>query len=135
MTNISKNPLSADELERLFFQLNTTIATLNKQGAHDFLHDLLGTEERIMLAKRFAIIVMITENYSTYSIAKKLKVSTSTVDAIRTRHEHGTYDQLLKHICANKKTYRSLWETLDQVLHVGGVLPHYVGLDRYRGLR
>jgi uncharacterized protein YerC len=71
MTNISKNPLSADELERLFFQLNTTIATLNKQGAHDFLHDLLGTEERIMLAKRFAIIVMITENYSTYSIAKK----------------------------------------------------------------
>lgn len=134
MTNVSKQPMSTAELERLFNQLNTVINSLNLTSTNRFLTELLGHEERIMLAKRFAIIIMLNESYSIYQIANRLKVSTSTVTAIQTKLTSGSYDQLLSILSKDRSVYADIWKTLDTILHLGGVLPHYVGLDRYKNL-
>ena len=126
--------MSEADLSNLFSQLNNIIAQLDTSSVNDFLHDLLGKEERIMLAKRLTIVIMITESFSSYQIAKKLKVSTSTVESIRTKHKNGSFDRLLHILGKDKKMYMNLWETLDNILHLGGILPHYNGLDRYKNL-
>ena len=134
MPNISKKKLPDGDLIQLFLQLNKTISQLKITDTNDFLQNLLGKEERVMLAKRFAIIIMITEGFSTYQIAQKLLVSSSTVHTIHTKHKQGKYDQLLSYLQQNKKSYLNIWETLDSILHLGGTLPHYNGLDRYKSL-
>lgn len=125
MTNVSKRHLSKRALERLFGELNAVAAKLNESATNDFFHDLLGAEERVMLAKRLAIIVMVAESYSTYRIADKLKVSTSTVDRIKITYERGGYNRLLRLVRSSDRTYLDLWVTLDSILHLGGALPHY----------
>ena len=135
MTNISKKQLPKKELDRLFAQLNTVIGRLKGDSVNDFLQDLLGPEERIMIAKRFAIIVLLAENYSTYRIAQKMKVSTSTVENLRQKQENGEYDHLLTILCHDKVTFLEVWATLDSALHLGGLLPHRIGLDRYRSFK
>ncbi|MEY3784238.1 MAG: Trp repressor protein [Candidatus Parcubacteria bacterium] len=135
MTNVSKKQLPPPELSVLFLQLNTIIGKLDQLAANDFLNDLLGEEERIMIAKRFAIIIMLTESYSAYRISQKLRVSTATVSAINTKYQHGEYDRLLSQLSHNKQAYKNIWETLDSILHLGGILPHYNGLDRYKFLK
>jgi uncharacterized protein YerC len=132
MTNISKKQLTKKQLAQLFEQLNTLIGKMNSSKANDFLHDLLGPEERIMLAKRLAIIVMITESYSSYRIAKILHVSTATVDTARKKYEGGSYDRLLSQFNTGQKQYVNLIETLDSILHLGGILPHYNGIVKIK---
>ena len=88
-----------------------------------------------MIAKRFAIIIMLTESYSGYQISKKLKVSSATVESTRAKLDNGAYDHILTQLCANKKDYLKFWEVLDNALHLGGVMPHYNGLDRYKHIR
>ncbi len=34
----------------------------------------------------------------------------------------------------NKRDYLAILDTIDSILHLGGILPHRVGLDRYKNL-
>lgn len=87
-----------------------------------------------MLAKRLAVIILLVEGRSLYSVAKMLKVSPVTAKKIKRGLERGAYDHILKVLGKSKKDYFVILKTLDAVLSLGGILPHYNGLSRYQRL-
>tara|TARA_B100000745_G_scaffold299776_1_gene251453 strand:- start:457 stop:882 length:426 start_codon:yes stop_codon:yes gene_type:complete len=125
MVNISKESLCQKDLHRLFTQLNSTVGRLSAKQSEDFLSGLLGTEEKVMLAKRLAAIIMLVHGQSIYRVATSLKVSTSTSKNYKNQLKSGQYDLLLNSITKQKKRYLELLETIDSILHLGGALPHY----------
>jgi len=121
-------------MDALFIQLNNTLGNLAEKETGYFLSELLGKEERIMLAKRLAIIILLLENKSLYQIGNILKISPTTAENIKSKLNTGEYDKLIASLGKNKKEYFSILNALDNILHLGGILPHYNGPDRYKHL-
>lgn len=127
MVRLNKNILSTTQRQQLLSQFKQS---LNTHGA-SIISELLGEEEQLMVAKRLSAIVLLCEGFSMYKISQVLKLSPTTVEKIAARLEQGEYEQTLAIFSKSKKSYFSILETLDSVLHLGGVLPHYNGLERY----
>lgn len=134
MVRLNKNTLNQKQIDNLFLQLAKVIAPSDSTKAKLVLSELLGSEERIMLAKRLAAVILLAEGTSRYRVSQILKLSQSTVDAIYTKIELGRFNTVLKKVARTKKDYFAFLNTLDAILHLGGILPHYNGLDRYRFL-
>jgi uncharacterized protein YerC len=134
MTNISKTPLSDKQQAQLFTQLSVCLSKLPRKTMDTFLSDLLGYEERIMLAKRLAAVTMLIQGQTLYKIATTLHISPATARSLALRLEAGEFSSITQVLKKDKHAFVQLLETLDNILHVGGLMPHYNGLDRYRGL-
>lgn len=135
MARLNKQKLTEKQLQKLFRQLSTTLSQLASNDTDRFLSDLLGPEEKIMLAKRLGIVVLLLEGYSLYKIASLLKVSPATAKHLKSKIDSGEMDCLINSIKKNKVKYLSILETIDSILHLGGTLPHYNGPDRYKCLK
>jgi len=123
MAHVSKTPLDSKQEADLFMQLAKLFANKNLDETQKLFADLLGTEEQIMLAKRLAIVAMLSTGQTIYFIANTLHVSSSTVKRIHFLMEDGKYLSLAK-IFKNKKSF-DLLQAIDDILHLGGILPHY----------
>jgi len=134
MVRLNKNHLTKKQLDSLFAQLGKSLGKLPAKETDSFLTELLGPEERVMLAKRLATIILLIEGKSLYSISRDLKISTATAEKIKSHLNDGGYEFIITSISKNQKVYISLLNTIDSILHLGGILPHYNGLDRYKGL-
>ena len=83
MVRLNKNALTKGQLNRLFDQLNNTLCKLSSNDTNLLLSDLLGNEEKIMLAKRLGVIILLLEGYSLYKISDVLKVSSATASKLK----------------------------------------------------
>lgn len=119
MTNVSKKKLPEKEFGKLYSQLNVLVAGLDKQSSSAFFSDLLGPEEKIMLVKRLAAVVMFIEGNSSYRVWQLLQLSPSTAEKIRFDYERGRYDNLKRIITKKKKDYEAFWQTLEVILRAG----------------
>lgn len=84
MPHVSKNSLSRKAEESLIQTLELVLARLSKEEEiKGFLLSLLSPTERLMLAKRFAIILLLRENLSDLEIAQSLHVTRETVSRMK----------------------------------------------------
>jgi uncharacterized protein YerC len=125
MPKVSKHPLPKDDEAILFAQLAKLFSKKSSLETQDILGDLLGYEEKLMLAKRFAIITLIWKRQTIYSIAQKLHVSTSTVDRILDNYNRNSYSNITQALDKPSNAILEILNTIDNVLHLGGILPHY----------
>lgn len=80
MTRISRARLSDEiwiRIYQLFFEVIAQIKT--KKTFNEAMEDIFSPTERIMVAKRIAIIYLLLKNVPQLLIAKTLKVSSATV--------------------------------------------------------
>jgi len=131
MTNVSKRKLPEKDFNKLFKQLNNIVGSLSKSSSEIFFNNLLGPEERVMLTKRLAAVVMFIEGNSSYRVWQLLKISPSTAESIRRDFESGRYSDIVKIITKNKKGYENFWLTLEVILRAG-IPPR--GRDRWKSL-
>ncbi len=134
MVHINRNELSKEDLDGLFSQFDTFLSKLDYGATSTLLNELLGREERITLAKRLAVVILLHEGVSEYTSAKVLKLSPTTTGRIAEDMERGTYKKTIALLQKDKRDYVSLLDTIDSILHLGGLLPHRIGLERYRSL-
>ena len=134
MVRLNKTHLQEEQINKLFFQLATMLTSKQAGHVNAVLFEILGREEQIMIAKRLAVILLISEGLSSYKIGNTLKLSESTIASIRNKLANDKYDTIMQNLGKSKKKYFDLLTTLDSILHLGGILPHYNGLDRYKGL-
>lgn len=125
MPKTSKVPLPPQAELDLFIQLARLFTDKTVTDTEAILNELLGREEKMMLAKRFAIIALLWQKQSLYSIAQKLHVSSSTVARINTRYRLEKYDHILDSFEKPTPAILSILATIDDILHLGGALPHY----------
>lgn len=135
MVRLNKTQLTHTQLTALYKQLDNALGKISSKETTNFLSELLGYEERIMLAKRLAVIVLLVEGKSLYQISELLKVSSATGDTIKRKLIRGDYNHILKILGKSKKDYFAILKVLDEILHLGGILPHYNGLDRYKYIK
>ena len=134
MTNISKKRLSDQQLEKLFSQLSVLVAKSSTANAKLILSDLLGYEEKVMLAKRLAAVLLLHRGTSLYQTAQLLKISTATATKIHRQIEVGEYEHIVNVFKKKSHYIVEVIGTIDSILHLGGILPHYSGPDRRRGI-
>jgi uncharacterized protein YerC len=125
MTNISKQKLDPAQEQLLFSQLAGLLNVHSKKVTETILSELLGYEEKIMVTKRFAIVALIWKKESVYSIAKKLHVSTSTVARVESDYANGRYKTICKLLKKPSVSFVAILNTIDNILHLGGIMPHY----------
>jgi hypothetical protein len=125
MVRINKNQLTTQQIDDLFTQLAKVVAPTQATHANAALSEILGREEKLMLAKRIAAIVLLHEGVSHYKISHTLKLSASTVATIAERKAAGHYTTIISTITKNRLTYQRVLDALDTILSLGGILPAY----------
>ena len=85
------------------------------------LGQLFTKTEKLMLAKRLAIIFMLDQKESTYAISNILKVSQSTVARISLKQENGEYGDIIEEM----RKQSSFWAQLQKII------PPRVGRNRF----
>ena len=125
MVNISKKKVKEDIFIAIGDNLIKYIAHIkNKKQAQLFINSFFTKSERIMLAKRFTIIVMLERGYSYSEIEDTLKVSNVTIAKIEKLREKGNFVYLSKHVkkaCVKASTRQEedIWDILEVILRAG----------------
>ena len=80
MTHVSSKKLKNEILNKLYDQFGKALEkSARRSGAKFFLSDLLTKTEKIMLAKRFAVIYLLGEGVPTSYISESLGMSYTTI--------------------------------------------------------
>ncbi len=130
MARVSKNELDQKLAKEIWQQLNETIGRLSGSQAGPFLEGLLGENERIMLAKRLAAIVLIHERHSDYAISITLRMSSATAGKLRRNYKDNRYEKVISGIKKNKADYLDFVDDLIDIIHLG--LPRYAGPRKHK---
>lgn len=117
MPHISKDQLEEKVFLRIYNQFAHAVSSqsLKKEGVLD---DLLTKTEKVMFAKRLAIIFMLLEDASSYHIRESLQVSTSTTRRFNIKLLNGDYSHV-EELFHSKKRKRDFWCTLEIVVRAG----------------
>ncbi|MFY9462259.1 MAG: Trp family transcriptional regulator [Candidatus Sungiibacteriota bacterium] len=135
MPHISKQKLDKEVLRSINDRLVDILADITlKEDIHDFINDLLTRTERIMLAKRLAIVVMLHKGYPFGVIRRTLKVSESTISAMRDRTDRGGkgFEKALRRLEKDKRLEKFI-ANLDRIIRLFA-MPPIAGKGRWKFL-
>lgn len=135
MPHVSKNKLDQKTLYQISERLFSAIRHLkHEREVSQFFNDLLTKTERIMLAKRLAIVVMLEANYPFKVISRALKVSEATVSNMRDRFDRGGdgYRLVLERF-KKEKFWKDFFKSIEKILQPD-FLPPITGKGRWRNL-
>ena len=125
MPHISSKKLDKDFSDKLFKELLLIFGKAQTKNLLPLVMNELFTEtEKIMLAKRLAIILMLSSRTPQHRIVEILKMSPTTVAKTSLGIEIGKYKSILK-ISNKEKT--NLEKIVWGFLTAGGVMPPKVG--------
>ena len=84
MPRVSPRPLKKEIEKEITANLDWVFSQLKSEPvAKDFLEDFLTAEERLMLAKRLAVVYLLKEGFSYGKISEALKITPVTIGKIR----------------------------------------------------
>lgn len=118
MTQISRIPLRKEIEKRLmevFLDTMAMVQTANQ--AQKLFDDWLSPTEKVMLAKRLSIALLLEKQYDQRSIAKLLNVGLETVSKVnrQLRSGVGGYEMIVSAFLKQEKS-EAFWEKIDDVL-------------------
>lgn len=118
MSQLSKIPVRRDLEEQMFELFSSTMLGMKNQGELDaFLSDLLSPIEKMMLAKRLAIALMLEKEYTYPMIGKTLRVTPTTIASVsmQLRYAGKGYKKIVERILADEN-YEDFWSTVEDVV-------------------
>lgn len=122
MPQLSKYPLRQLVKSEIVTNFHWLIAHLTRENEIDkFLDDFLTETEKVMLAKRLAIAMMLEKGYSYFDIRDTLKVSTSTILRISHWLEKGGigYRIALRKL-SQKEKLNAFWQEISEFIEMIG---------------
>ena len=128
MPHVSHIKLKKEQFEKIYKKLAFVFDSAGKnQKSKLILDEFLTSTEKIMLAKRLAIIFMLNEKISIHHISEALFVSSSTVNRISLKYDIGKFAHMSE-IAKNNKA--DVWEILKTLILIG--LTPKVGKNRWK---
>ena len=114
MPQVSRKPLDRETASRLFESFFRAIGLLNRQDAEVFLNDLLTRTERVMLAKRLAISILLDAGKTYQHVKELLNVSQSTITAVgKTLELSGGYRRAIEKLKKSER-WKEFWQELER---------------------
>ena len=135
MPHVSKNKLNPDALYKISEKLFRAVGHLkNEKEVAQFFSDLLTKTERIMLAKRLAIVIMLEAGYPFRVISRALKVSEATISTMKDRFDRGGdgYKLALSRL-EKEKFWKDFFRLIEKIV-APDFLPPIVGKGRWRNI-
>ncbi|HTE49114.1 MAG TPA: Trp family transcriptional regulator [Candidatus Paceibacterota bacterium] len=130
MPHISSKKLEKEHQKKLFDEFSAALEkSAKKSWVKIFLNDFLTPTEKIMLAKRFAVIYFLSKDIPSSYISEALGMSPATISRMSVKYEIGKYSSLLKAI---EKENKDIWGILEKILRAG--LPPRAGRGRWKFL-
>ena len=118
MSQLSKLPIRRDLEEQMFDLFSSTVVSFKDKGEiEDFLSDLLSPIEKMMLAKRLAIALMLEKDYTYPMIGKTLRVTPTTIASVsmQLRYAGKGYKKIVEKILSNGD-YEGFWSVVEDVV-------------------
>jgi uncharacterized protein YerC len=118
MAQVSRRPLGQkleNELSRLLIRV--VVDLKNPDEIENFLKDFLSPMEKIMLAKRLAIAVLIGKGHDYQQIKEILKVTAGTIASVSLKYKYAGqgYKRIVEKILRQEKTEKLL-DKIDDLL-------------------
>lgn len=130
MPHISKRKLNPRVLKKLFEKLLSLLEKAqNKKRMYSVLSELFTHTEKVMLAKRLGIALLLASSLPQEKIVKILKVSPTTVSKMSLKMEIGKYKSILE---VSQKEKIDIEKLVWNILTVGGIMPPKVGRKYWR---
>jgi uncharacterized protein YerC len=130
MPHISSKKLKQEHLQKLYNEFNLTLEkSAKKSWTKFFLSDFLTNTEKTMLAKRFAVIFLLSKGIPVSYIAESLHMSETTIFRMYNKYDIGKYSSILKIMSQENK---NIWIILEKILRAG--LPPRAGRGRWKFL-
>ena len=127
MVRVTRDELPEKQLRKLDEQLARTLTNFSNDEATLFLRSLLGKEERTVMVKRYAALLLLQKGHSAKSVAESLHMSISTISVLRKEMREGKY-AVITNICADQDSpldLKTILEGIENILSLGGRLPMY----------
>ena len=118
MTQVSRRPIHKDVEKRIFEVFKETISALkDSEEIDNFLEEFLSPVEKIMLAKRLSIAVLLEKGYDYRSIAGILRVTPPTIAAvsISLKYSGKGYKKAVEKILRDEKM-NEFWQKIEDFL-------------------
>jgi len=122
MTQVSRYPLSPTIYKRIFEILFESILKIkNKEEAEEFLGEFLTPTEKIMLAKRISVAVLLAKGYDYQQIRRILHVSPPTIAAVSAsmKYTGKGYLPVVKKLLKEEKIKEILLNVVEGIATVG----------------
>ena len=119
MPHVSKKKLKKKVFIKIGEQLSNTIIHANSPRELRWIFkELITPTERVMLAKRLAIILMIDKGYSFNTIQRTLKVTPQTLVRFWKITKQNSHKLVIKEISSGK-TKSGFWQELEELILLG----------------
>src|SRR3989344_1239369 len=131
MTQVSKYPLRKDVEQRMLEVFRSAISQLkSSEEIEDFLEDFLSPVEKIMLAKRLPIAVLLGKGYAYETIRGILRVTPPTIASvsIRLKYAGKGYKRIVEKIAQDGRS-REFWDKIGDIIIN---IPHSKGASLQR---
>ncbi|MEK7144729.1 MAG: Trp family transcriptional regulator [Patescibacteria group bacterium] len=136
MTHISRKRIKKDVATELANQFLTFLSIArSKAEASVLANEILSQTERVMLAKRLAIIVLLVRGYSFKQIEGALGVTPQTITRIWRGLKDGQYTRIARYAREHTRHFKkeTFMEEFIRIIHIG--MPPRVGRGRWKFLR
>lgn len=124
MTQVSRHPVSKAIYERIFkIFLKSVVKIGNEKEAEEFFSDFLTPTERIMLAKRLSIALLLSKDYDYQTIRRILRVSQGTIAGVNVflKFAGKGYRKIIEKIMKEETLKDSLLEISGGVASLGSI--------------
>lgn len=135
MTHVSKKRIKKTVATELADQFLTFLAAARtKSDARVFANELFSQTERVMLAKRLALVVLLVRGYSFMQIEEALGVTPQTISRIWQDIKDGRYRKIARYAREYTRHFKkeTAMDTFIRIIHMG--MPPRVGRDRWKML-
>ena len=134
MPHVSKKKIKkevATELAGHFLAFLSTARTT--RDASVLAHELLSQTERVMLAKRLMIVVLLVRGYRFLSIESSLGVTPQTVVRVWRDLQRGRYRRIVTYARGKSPRGKAFLDEFIRAIHIG--MPPRVGPGRWKWAR
>ncbi|MEK7604424.1 MAG: Trp family transcriptional regulator [Patescibacteria group bacterium] len=135
MTHISKKRIKKEVATELADQFLTFLSlATSKKEARILANELLSQTERVMLAKRLAVVVLLVRGYSFGQIEEALGVTRQTAIRVWKDVKLGKYDHIARYARKHTNHFKkeAFIEKLIRTIHLG--MPPRAGKGRWKFL-
>lgn len=135
MPHVSKKRIKKDIALELANQFLTFLSLARtKKEARILANELLSQTERVMLAKRLAIVVLLVRGYSFTQIQEALGITRQTVIRVWKDMKLGKYNKIARYAREHTRHFKkeTFMEELIRIIHFG--MPPRAGHGRWKFL-
>ncbi len=133
MPHVSSNRLDDEKRKALYREFVKALEKAFDAGkGFGVMQEFLTFTEKVMFAKRLAVIALLKKNISVYKISNVLKMSRVTIDTMSAKYEASKYDLIIRIALKEKGVLDILDDVVENLNTAGGFMPPYIGRRKYK---